>query len=135
MGTELPGLVGRLQPAEPACGGHLRREPCWSPATPNGRCRMHAGKSIGPRTAEGIERLRQAHTIHGGRSAEMIKLRRHFPLITDNVNARLCVRAGMRWSRTRPMPLSFCHPRHGQPQRRPGGQASSTQGSSEPPLI
>jgi hypothetical protein len=37
---------------------------------------MHGGKSTGPRTAEGIERIRKARTIHGGRSAEMIALRR-----------------------------------------------------------
>ena len=43
---------------------------------PNGRCRMHGGKSAGPRTAEGIDRIRKARTIHGGRSAEMIALRR-----------------------------------------------------------
>jgi len=37
---------------------------------------MHGVKSTGPRTAEGIERLRQARAIHGGRSEEMIELRR-----------------------------------------------------------
>jgi hypothetical protein len=31
---------------------------------------MHGGGSTGPRTAEGLERLRAARTIHGGRSAE-----------------------------------------------------------------
>lgn len=43
---------------------------------PNGRCRMHGGGSTGPRTPEGLERLREARTIHGGRSAEAIDLRR-----------------------------------------------------------
>ena len=42
----------------------------------NGRCRMHGGKSTGPRTAEGIERIRKARTVHGRYSAEMIELRR-----------------------------------------------------------
>ncbi|HJS84630.1 MAG TPA: HGGxSTG domain-containing protein [Acetobacteraceae bacterium] len=42
----------------------------------NGRCRMHGGKSTGPRTAEGIERIRKAHTVHGRYSAEMRELRR-----------------------------------------------------------
>jgi hypothetical protein len=39
----------------------------------NGRCRMHGGKSTGPRTAEGLERLRAARTIHGGRSRETVE--------------------------------------------------------------
>ena len=43
---------------------------------PNGRCRMHGGKSTGPRTAEGRERIRSAHTLHGRYSAEAIELRR-----------------------------------------------------------
>jgi hypothetical protein len=29
------------------------------------RCRMHGGRSTGPRTAEGRERIRQAHLTHG----------------------------------------------------------------------
>ncbi len=37
---------------------------------PNGRCRMHGGKSIGPRTPEGLERCRLASFKHGQRSAE-----------------------------------------------------------------
>ena len=43
---------------------------------PNGRCRMHGGKSTGPGTAEGIERIRKMRTIHGRYSAEAIELRR-----------------------------------------------------------
>jgi hypothetical protein len=37
---------------------------------PNGRCRMHGGKSTGPRTAEGLERSRRARWRHGHYSAE-----------------------------------------------------------------
>jgi hypothetical protein len=36
---------------------------------------MHGGASTGPRTAEGIERIRRARTIHGRYSADMTKLR------------------------------------------------------------
>jgi hypothetical protein len=36
----------------------------------NGRCRMHGGKSTGPRTPEGLERSRKARWIHGERSRE-----------------------------------------------------------------
>ena len=31
----------------------------------NGRCRCHGGKSTGPRTQEGLQRLRAARTVHG----------------------------------------------------------------------
>jgi hypothetical protein len=31
----------------------------------NGRCRLHGGKSTGPRTAEGLARLAAANTTHG----------------------------------------------------------------------
>jgi hypothetical protein len=44
--------------------------PCRNWGMPNGRCRMHGGKSTGPRTAEGRERIRQANWKHGGRSAQ-----------------------------------------------------------------
>jgi hypothetical protein len=40
---------------------------------PNGRCRMHGGKSTGPRTPEGLERARKARWIHGERSAETMQ--------------------------------------------------------------
>lgn len=39
----------------------------------NGRCRMHGGKSTGPRTAEGRERSRLANTKHGRYSRETRK--------------------------------------------------------------
>jgi hypothetical protein len=31
----------------------------------NGRCRIHGGLSTGPRTSDGIERIRQANLKHG----------------------------------------------------------------------
>ena len=65
-----------LAQACPRCGARTRSaRPCRSPAMPNGRCRMHGGGSPGP-TAAGIERIRQARTIHGRYSAEMTELRR-----------------------------------------------------------
>jgi hypothetical protein len=42
----------------------------------NGRCRLHGGKSTGPRTAEGLERMRRAKTKHGLYSAETLLLLR-----------------------------------------------------------
>lgn len=53
----------------PSCGARTRGgAPCRNLPMRNGRCRMHGGASTGPRTAEGIERHRQAVTRHGGRS-------------------------------------------------------------------
>jgi hypothetical protein len=42
----------------------------------NGRCRMHGGKSTGPRTRDGVERVRAAHTTHGFWSLEGRAFRR-----------------------------------------------------------
>lgn len=59
------------------CGARTRGgTPCRAPAMPNGRCRMHGGASTGPRTAEGLARLRVARTRTGLYSAEMVELRR-----------------------------------------------------------
>jgi hypothetical protein len=61
----------------PRCGARTRSGGlCRSPAMANGRCRMHGGKSTGPRTAEGLERMRRAKTIHGLYSAETLRLMR-----------------------------------------------------------
>src|SRR5262245_33561442 len=37
---------------------------------PNGRCKVHGGKSTGPRTPEGLERSRRANWKHGYYSRE-----------------------------------------------------------------
>ena len=73
-GTEL-GALDRATRC-PNCGGLLSLE--FKPPAMRGkkRCRLHGGKSTGPRTAEGIERIRRARTVHGRYSAEMIALRR-----------------------------------------------------------
>jgi hypothetical protein len=42
------------------------------------RCRLHGGKSTGPRTPEGLERIRQARTIHGYFGQEQIEMRRQY---------------------------------------------------------
>ncbi len=65
-----------LAPAEPARGLDLRGARarttglgCRAPAMANGRCRMHGGRSTGPRTPEGLARLAAAHTKHGNDGA------------------------------------------------------------------
>jgi ribosomal protein L32 len=53
------------------CGARTRSgASCKSPAMQNGRCRMHGGTSTGPRTSEGLERMRRANTRHGIYSEE-----------------------------------------------------------------
>ena len=57
--------------AAPRCGAKTRQGcPCRGPAMANGRCRMHGGKSTGPRTAAGRARVAAAQTIHGEFTAE-----------------------------------------------------------------
>lgn len=57
----------------PRCGAKTRSgTPCNAPAMANSRCRMHGGKSTGPRTPEGLERSRKANFKHGFYSAEVI---------------------------------------------------------------
>jgi hypothetical protein len=43
-----------------------RRGQCF--ALPNGRCRLHGGMSMGPKTPAGIDRIRRAVTKHGQHS-------------------------------------------------------------------
>ena len=57
----------------PRCGAKTRwGSACQAPAMPNGRCRLHGGKSTGPRTAKGLERCRQANWKHGSYSKEAL---------------------------------------------------------------
>lgn len=63
-------------PMKVRCGARTRSGlPCRRWPMPNGRCRLHGGCSTGPRTAEGLARIRAAGTIHGGRSADACELR------------------------------------------------------------
>ncbi len=50
----------------------------------NGRCRLHGGLSTGPRTPEGLERLAQARTVHGGYSAEMRSFRQEMQELRED---------------------------------------------------
>jgi hypothetical protein len=63
----------------PRCGARTRAGcPCRAPAIHGKlRCRMHGGRSTGPRTADGMALLRAARTTHGGYSAETRAFNRH----------------------------------------------------------
>lgn len=59
------------------CGARTRQgSACRQPAMANGRCRLHGGKSTGPRTAEGLERCQRTRWKHGLRSNELNALKR-----------------------------------------------------------
>jgi len=62
----------------PRCGAKTRRgTPCRCPAMVNKRrCRLHGGRSTGPRTWEGIERIQYANTKHGRYRRVAIESRR-----------------------------------------------------------
>lgn len=63
----------------PRCGAKTRSgTPCQAPAMKNGRCRLHGGKSTGPKTPEGLERSRKARWKHGLYSADLKKEIRHY---------------------------------------------------------
>ena len=69
----------------PRCGAKTRSgTPCKAPAMANGRCRMHGGKSTGPRTPKGLERSRKANLKHGLYSAESIAERRYISQLLRN---------------------------------------------------
>jgi hypothetical protein len=86
-----PGLA-------PRCGAKMRAPrsgPCRQPAMANGRCRLHGGLSTGPRTAEGLERLRAARTKHGFYSADRKARRDRAAALIEETRALLLLhRAG-----------------------------------------
>ena len=63
----------------PRCGARTRTTGCTcrAPAMANGRCRLHGGKSTGPRTPEGMARMIAAHTTHGGSTAAKRAMQRY----------------------------------------------------------
>jgi len=74
----------------PRCGAKTRKgTPCKGPAMVNGRCRLHGGKSTGPRTPEGLARSRKANFKHGRYSAEAIAQRRYMQQLLLNCRETL----------------------------------------------
>jgi hypothetical protein len=72
------------------CRAKTRRgTPCQCPAMPNGRCRLHGGLSTGPKTAEGIERIRRAVTKHGRYSRAARDEKRYFRTLLGECRAAL----------------------------------------------
>jgi hypothetical protein len=71
------GAPGGDPSTAPRCGARTRAgTACRQPAMPNGRCRLHGGRSSGPRTEAGRRRIGAAHVTHGWWTAEGLALRR-----------------------------------------------------------
>lgn len=70
----------------PKCQAHARSgKQCGNYAVKGKRvCKLHGGYSTGPRTAEGLERIKKARIIHGRYSAEAIKDRQEFKLLIQS---------------------------------------------------
>jgi hypothetical protein len=61
--------LGASWPGQRCLAKTRQGTPCQNPVvTGRNRCRMHGGKSTGPRTAEGKARVAAAQTKHGRRS-------------------------------------------------------------------
>jgi hypothetical protein len=75
----------------PRCGAKTRRgTPCRGPKVRNRtRCRLHGGLSTGPKTPEGIERIRRAVTKHGRYSAASKLERRYTRLLVKRCRETL----------------------------------------------
>src|SRR5262244_1597768 len=82
--------------AAPRCGARSKRtgKPCRAAAMPNGRCKLHGGKSTGPRTPLGLQRSRRANWKHGYYSREAKAER--VPRAGGNIRAPLSARLDLR---------------------------------------
>jgi hypothetical protein len=61
--------LGAKWPGQRCLAKTRKGTPCQNPVvTGRNRCRMHGGKSTGPRTPKGRARAAAAHTKHGRRS-------------------------------------------------------------------
>ena len=67
----------------PRCGARAKRtgQPCKAPAMENGRCRLHGGKSTGPKTPEGLAYSRRARLVHGRYSKDVIDEKERISLL------------------------------------------------------
>lgn len=60
--------------SKPICGAHRKQtgSTCQAPALRNGRCKMHGGKSTGPKSPEGLARIAEAQRARWQRIAQAL---------------------------------------------------------------
>ena len=64
-------LFGVNWPGKRCLAKTRRGTPCQKPAIRGkGRCQLHGGRSTGPKTPEGLNRLAVLNTVHGQRTKE-----------------------------------------------------------------
>ena len=89
------GIEWRFGPDWPGqrCGAKTRRgTACRRPASKrNGRCRLHGGRSTGPKSAEGRAKIAAANTTTGQHTKAMIARRREDAKIAKGLRDRLRV--------------------------------------------
>ncbi|MFZ0020678.1 MAG: HGGxSTG domain-containing protein [Acetobacteraceae bacterium] len=86
------GAPGGDPSKAPRCGACTRASTlCRAPAMANGRCRMHGGASTGPRTEDGLRRLRAARTTHGFWTPESREFRHYCAVLLTNARTWLAV--------------------------------------------
>jgi len=70
-------LGGRVTCTQCQARSKRTKMQCRSPAIAGKtKCRIHGGRSTGPRTAEGKARIAAAHTVHGRETREARSIRR-----------------------------------------------------------
>ena len=84
FGTNWPGQ---------RCGAKTRRgTPCQRPARKvNGKCRLHGGRSSGPKTQEGLAKISAANTSTGQHTKEMIARRKEDAKVAKGLRDQLRV--------------------------------------------
>ena len=84
FGTNWPGQ---------RCGAKTRRgTPCQRPARKvNGKCRLHGGRSSGPKTQEGLAKIAVGNTTTGLHTKAMITKRKEDAEIAKRLRDRLRV--------------------------------------------
>ena len=89
------GTEWRFGPDWPGqrCGAKTRRgTACQRPAKKkNGRCRLHGGASMGPRTKEGLAKIAAANTTTGQHTKAKIVRRREDAKVAKELHNRLRV--------------------------------------------
>lgn len=77
-------LLARFFLQAKKCGAKSKRNnhlPCKNAAMKNGRCRMHGGKSTGPKTEEGKKKAAAANLKHGQYTNAAIAERRRMRMM------------------------------------------------------